>query len=356
MFCSMALCLLSSLGEPGLKVGDKVPPMKVATVVKGKAVDLSRGVHVVEFWATWCAPCQKSIPHLTEMAHKYRGKVDFTGVSVSETGDDQLGKVRRFVAKMGPKMDYNVAFDGPTRAMDLGYMKSTGQDGIPTAFLVKDGTLLWIGHPMGALEGVIDRLLAGKYDTATAKSEAAHLNLKAVEDEKRAAKQDAAMAPAEAAFKKKDYELGLKELDKLDTSADPDFAHRILMKRFYVLASLGDPRLLAVGKQVVAEKRDEADFFLSVVARDLVAPESGFPKECLPTALILAEGAVALAPKRPMVLDSYAYVLAKVGKTKEAVAAEEKAIAGLIADPKRDPAALKAMQTRLAELKKAVSQ
>ena len=37
----------------GLTIGDKAPPLKVAAVVKGKAVDLSKGVHVVEFWATW---------------------------------------------------------------------------------------------------------------------------------------------------------------------------------------------------------------------------------------------------------------------------------------------------------------
>jgi len=343
--------LLTALSGPSLNVGDHAPPLKVAAIVKGKAVNLNKGIHVVEFWATWCAPCQQSIPHLTDMAKKYREKVDFTGVSISESGENQLGHVREFVAKMGSKMGYNVAFDGPAKAMDLGYMKAAGQDGIPTAFLIQDGTILWIGHPMGALEGVIDRVLAGSFDVATAKKEAVRRANQLADDEKKSAEQDAKMAPAKAAFGRKDFELGLRELDKIDTSRDAALADRVLMKRFYVLAFLGDPRLPEVARKVVAEKREEADFFLSVIARDLVTPESKFPKACGATALILAEAAVAIAPNRPMVLDTYAFILSKVGKVKEAVEAESKAISCLKADPKFDAKDLKSMQDRLEILK-----
>src|SRR5271168_3942485 len=76
---------------PTLKVGDPAPPIKIREWVKGTPVTtLGHGtVNVVEFWATWCPPCRESIPHLTELAHKYKGKATFTGVSVFETHGEE---------------------------------------------------------------------------------------------------------------------------------------------------------------------------------------------------------------------------------------------------------------------------
>jgi thiol-disulfide isomerase/thioredoxin len=244
--------LLAVASAYGLGVGDKAPPLKVAAFVKGKAVNLKKGVHVVEFWATWCGPCKVSIPHLTQMAKTYRGKVDFTGVSVLENGHNQLGQVRRFVAGMGSKMDYNVAFDGPGKAMELGYLKAAGQEGIPAAFLIKDGTILWIGHPMDSLDKVIDRVLAGSFNVHAAKAEAERHAASDAAETRRQDAEDAAMASAIAAFKRKDTEAGLKELDKIDVSRDMQLAHMVLMKRFYVFAYKGDPRLREVADKLIA--------------------------------------------------------------------------------------------------------
>jgi len=341
-----AIALLSTLG-----VGDKAPPLKVGAIVKGKAVNLGKGVHVVEFWATWCGPCLKSIPHLSELAQKYKGKVDFTGVSVWETGADQLGRVRKFVTGMGAKMDYNVAFDGPAKAMDLGLMKAANQDSIPNAFLIKDGTILWIGHPMDGLEETIDRLLAGRFDLATAKAEAKRKVTEDAARDRREAAEAAALAAARAALARKDYQAGLRELDKIDASADKALAHYVLMTRFYTFARMGDPRLREAAKSVVAENGEDAEVLLTVVARDLIDPESKFPVVAYAAALTLAEGAVAISPKRPNVLDCYAAVLAKTGKAKEAADAEAKAVEYAKADPKFAPERLKVLLERLNALK-----
>src|SRR5687768_13509035 len=80
-----------TLADSSVKVGSPAPALKVVKWVKGKPIkNFEKGkVYVVEFWATWCGPCKDSIPHITEMAKKYKGKAEFIGVSVWETASDK---------------------------------------------------------------------------------------------------------------------------------------------------------------------------------------------------------------------------------------------------------------------------
>lgn len=39
---------------------------------------------VVDFWATWCAPCRAMIPLLTALEKEYEADVDFYSVNVGE--------------------------------------------------------------------------------------------------------------------------------------------------------------------------------------------------------------------------------------------------------------------------------
>src|SRR5262249_22089324 len=59
------------------QIGEKAPPVKVSkwmtskpSVLPGEK-DADKKVFIVEFWATWCGPCMKSIPHLAELHKKY---------------------------------------------------------------------------------------------------------------------------------------------------------------------------------------------------------------------------------------------------------------------------------------------
>ena len=128
------------------KIGDAAPKIEGVTIVKGKAISgFEKGkVYVVEFWATWCPPCLKSIPHLTTLQKKYGDKVVILGIS-----SEKEKTVKTFVTKQGAGMDYIVALD-TQRKMNAAYMKAFKQRGIPTAFIVdKNGKIAWVGHPMG---------------------------------------------------------------------------------------------------------------------------------------------------------------------------------------------------------------
>lgn len=73
--------------------GRQVPVFEVLST-NGDKSDLSQYAGktiVIDFWASWCAPCRKEIPHLRELYHKFNDKnVVFLGVSMDH--DDKRWK------------------------------------------------------------------------------------------------------------------------------------------------------------------------------------------------------------------------------------------------------------------------
>jgi cytochrome c biogenesis protein CcmG/thiol:disulfide interchange protein DsbE len=66
---------------------------------------------LVEFWATWCVPCRKVLPHLVELNRRYRDQgLVVIGLNVEDPTAD-AEKVRRFTRDFG--MDFQVAFAPP---------------------------------------------------------------------------------------------------------------------------------------------------------------------------------------------------------------------------------------------------
>jgi thiol-disulfide isomerase/thioredoxin len=169
MFVGAFALAVGSVHAGVLEVGDPAPKIKVAEWVKGKPVTefQSNKVYVVEFWATWCGPCRQSIPHLTEVAHRFKDKVEIIGMDVMES---DTNAVAPFVQKMGDKMDYAVAMDTADNFMSTQWLEAAKQSGIPAAFIVDQaGRIAWVGHPMDSLEDKLEAVLAGKWDALTAK-------------------------------------------------------------------------------------------------------------------------------------------------------------------------------------------
>ena len=118
MKCASRICifvLVAALAIPPVVAAGQgvcnvaVRPAKLdftLTDVEGRRVRLAEySGHVVllNFWATWCAPCKTEIPWLNELHERYREQgLVVLGVSV----DDAVTKIRPFAQAM--KMSYPV--------------------------------------------------------------------------------------------------------------------------------------------------------------------------------------------------------------------------------------------------------
>lgn len=155
-----------------LKVGDKAPALVAEKWIKGNPVkEFEKGrVYVMEFWATWCGPCRASMPHLSEIARKYKKDADVISFNVKELiaaknkDGDYISKVERFVKRLGDGMDYAVAADVRENVMWDTWLAASGMYGIPAAYIIdKDGKIAWIGHP-ASLEDPLEMVIAGTYN------------------------------------------------------------------------------------------------------------------------------------------------------------------------------------------------
>lgn len=163
----------AAVPAPTLKSGDAVTldTIAAATFLRGKAPETWEPdkLYVFECWATWCGPCVGQIPHLNALHTKFKDKgLRIYGMNVWEgakgKGENWEGdktKVEGFVKKQGDRMSYAVAMDAKGGPFSTGWLKAAGITGIPYAFVVKNGKLLFHTHPALLTDEVVTALLAG---------------------------------------------------------------------------------------------------------------------------------------------------------------------------------------------------
>jgi thiol-disulfide isomerase/thioredoxin len=117
------------------------------------SLDYHRGKPVVvNFWATWCPPCVKEIPHFVEAQEKYKDKVQFVGISL----DDSPQPVGPFISKH--RINYPIVMSSRAISNQFGSITS-----IPTTFILdKDHKIIDVAvgyRDLNYLTNILDPLV-----------------------------------------------------------------------------------------------------------------------------------------------------------------------------------------------------
>jgi len=154
----LALALaLAGTARGEIKVGDVFPPLAAAGPADPGLPATSGRVVLVDFWASWCAPCKSSFPAYARLYADYapRGLV-VVAVSIDNSADDYAA----FVRKHRPPF--------PTvRDRDQGLVSTVAIPGMPTSYLIgRDGRVRYVhegfhtGETERTLRAEIQSLLA----------------------------------------------------------------------------------------------------------------------------------------------------------------------------------------------------
>jgi peroxiredoxin len=126
--------------EPQPAVGRPAPDFTLTTL-DGEEFRLSdqRGKPVVlNFWATWCGPCQRELPAIQRAAEHYAGLVTFAAIDQAEPVD----RVRSFVEEAG--LSVVVPMDSE---QEVGMRYDVR--GLPTTFFIDETGVIrsiWMGE------------------------------------------------------------------------------------------------------------------------------------------------------------------------------------------------------------------
>jgi thiol-disulfide isomerase/thioredoxin len=127
LFCISMLALVIGCAQPDRSNGDVAaqfaePPISLQAADADeyqRTLEKHRGkVVLVDFWATWCAPCVKQFPHTVGLERKYKDR-GLAVISVSLNEPSEEPQVREFLEGQGARFDNLVSkYGGGTEAID----------------------------------------------------------------------------------------------------------------------------------------------------------------------------------------------------------------------------------------------
>jgi len=141
-----------------IKVGDPAPEIRFDKLLPDQPVAnasfqaLAGKAVVLEFWATWCAPCVEEIPHLNALAQKFKDRpIVFLSVS-----DEEPEVIEGFLKKRPIAGLVGIAHTvSPWKLYDV--------EGVPRTVLVDGmGKVAGVTFPSSLSESALEDLLAGR--------------------------------------------------------------------------------------------------------------------------------------------------------------------------------------------------
>ena len=157
--CSVVALAVVQGNRPGSKLAGKPAPEVALPLLGGGKSAIQHGkVTMVDFWATWCAPCRASMPRVQKIWQEYEPKgVALFSVDTDDASPDRESQVSEFLLQN--RLTFPVVLD------DGSAERAFAVASLPTMLLLdKDGTVVW-SH-VGALNASGEGQLRASLDQA----------------------------------------------------------------------------------------------------------------------------------------------------------------------------------------------
>jgi thiol-disulfide isomerase/thioredoxin len=136
---SSLILALSASDVFAVSAGDKAPDFNIPLLEAKGMISLKhyRGkVVYVDFWASWCSPCRKSLPALNSVHTEFRKKgFEVIAINLDEERDDAMAFLKKF------PVAYPTAIDTSSKVPE-----AYGLVGMPTAYLVDRKGIVQLVH------------------------------------------------------------------------------------------------------------------------------------------------------------------------------------------------------------------
>ncbi len=143
----------NAFSQQDSKLGMKSPELTFANILNfkndnAKLSDFNDKIVILDFWATWCAPCIKSFPHLEELQTKFSNDIQIITIT-----DDPEARINIFLEKS--KMYLPIVID-EKRLLAKDFPHGT----IPhTVVIDKSGIIKAVTTPSEITEDLINKIL-----------------------------------------------------------------------------------------------------------------------------------------------------------------------------------------------------
>lgn len=137
-------------------IGTTLKELTITDYLQNKPEDtnFNNKFKVLEFWATWCRPCLKAIPHLNKLQNKYKDR-NIVFLSFTYQKPEETLKTLQKV-----KFETIVVSDQTRKTQRSLKVENNGTLPIPRTVLIDDeNKIVWYGSPEKLTEKIIEKFL-----------------------------------------------------------------------------------------------------------------------------------------------------------------------------------------------------
>lgn len=136
IFSALLLILLIPKSLLAYKLGDKLDD----DVIKKLGIK-NDNITIVDFFASWCASCEKELPLINKLHKEEKEKITFIGVAT----DKDVNEGKAFIKRLG--ITFNVISDS-----EYEIVNKFQPIGMPALYYIKNGTVVKVLY--GAIDNV----------------------------------------------------------------------------------------------------------------------------------------------------------------------------------------------------------